>query len=150
MTLQFIGLSGCNDPNKKSHCDFQLHIGLFSKSKNDTTYTFVKESFESANVDGGAHLSVLNFAAYLGKLEVFKFISKTLIDKNPALPNPNSPFSSGFSPLHWAALAGHMDIVTYILNQIDLDERNMVSDLGATPASLATIGKKRFHIIFNG
>ena len=128
---------------------FKNKFQKLSDSKKDTTYTFVRERFDSANGDSWAHLTVLNFAAYLGKLEIFKFVSKTLIDdKNPALPNPNSPFSSGFSPLHWAALAGHMDIVTYILNKTELVNMNMVSDLGATPAALATIGKIRFCIVF--
>ena len=126
----------------RSTCNFQLHVGLFSKSDNQYNHTLVKENFDWTILDDGPHFSVLDFVAYLGKLDIFKFVSGTLKDKNQNLSNANSLFSSGFTPLHWASLAGRMDIVDFIVNKENIPNRNPTSDRGVTPAALATISKK--------
>ena len=67
-----LGIAGCDDPDVKSTCNFQLHVGLFSKSDNQYNFTFVKETFDSTSLDDGPHFSVLDFAAYLCRLDIFK------------------------------------------------------------------------------
>ena len=53
--------------------------------------------------------------------------------------NPRNNF--GTTPLHEAAKMGHIDIVKYIVANIDEKEKNLTDNGGTTPQRLALINR---------
>ena len=93
----------------------------------------------------GSEYTVLHYAAYLGKLDIFKNISNTLNNMQPKIING---WGKGATPLHLAAQEGHLPIVTYITNC--LDKINPAADNGQTPMQWAAKkGKVEIIKFFN-
>ena len=62
----------------------------------------------------------MHHAASNGHLDIVKFLSSNLTDKNPSDDN-------GATPLHYAAFGGHLDIVKYLTSL--LEDKNPKSGL---------------------
>merc|ERR1712080_124164 len=79
-----------------------------------------------------AVISVLDYAAAFGKLEIFKNVSSTLTNINP---KASSGQEKGKTPLHWAGQNGKLEIVKYIVSCIT--DINPSQDNGKTVMRVA-------------
>jgi len=80
-------------------------------------------------------VTVEYYAAYLGRLEIFKIITDNLKDMQRKVP---SGIHKGATTLHFAAQEGHLPIVEYITNC--LQNINPAADDGKTPMHWAAEG----------
>ena len=73
-------------------------------------------------------LTTIYFAAFIGNIEVIKFLA-------PLSDNINEPNLAGINPIHNAAQEGHLDVIKFL---VPLTENpNAPSIYGLTPIELA-------------
>ena len=74
---------------------------------------FIVNKIKLKNVRKTERINALNLAADKGHLEIYKFLSRKLRDKNPG--NVSLVNTEGRSPLHWAANRGHFAVCKFII-----------------------------------
>ena len=91
--------------------------------------------------------SPLHVAAGAGQVSLFDFILKITKDKNPGMKSPDD--CEGWTPLHEAALHGHLLICSMIMDEIQ--DKNPGDKEGFTPLHAAAEGGQleTFKMIMN-
>ncbi|MCU7548181.1 tetratricopeptide repeat protein [Chitinophagaceae bacterium LB-8] len=85
------------------------------------------------NVDDHYYGSMQGIAAGRGKLELLQFLADTLrLPLDEKEYNPKSLKNDGWTPLMWAVDAGHLDVVSYLLEKgarVNIDDAEGVTPL---------------------
>ena len=74
---------------------------------------YIVNKIKLKNVRKTERINALNLAAFKGHLEIYKFLSRKLRDKNPG--NKSQVNVWGRTPLHWAADQGHFGVCKFII-----------------------------------
>lgn len=120
-----------------SHRFFDTKRGFyqFAAKENDEDNEWIQDFIVEKIEDGWSESEkILFIAARYGHLKVFEALLPRIEDKNPQLSHFIQPSTT---TLHVATKNGHEKIVQFILDNLDIEDKNPPDEVGMTPLHIA-------------
>ena len=106
----------------------------------DIIKIFIEQNVFKADLEDDYQVTPLHLAASTGSVDIFKYLVKECkCDPNCKVSNEQDIYSGGGTPLHFAAIHGHLSVVKHILESDYGIDADVETYIGTTPLQCAAM-----------